>query len=826
MKNKLQELIKNNKFSINGFGKRMLALMLAMAMILCLAACKKNESGEEQKQDDPALVDPAAELKLELSQLPRIDGATAMLPYYKEMVARICGVTEEEAASHILCTTTNNAYYNLIEGNVDMIFCAPPSEDQMAFAKNAGFTFGSEQVLNSGFVFFVNKANPVKSLTKQQIHDIYAGKITNWKEVGGNDEEIIAYQRSEGSGSQSGLYQHVIPQYEVMEAPTEYKIEAMAGIVDAVAEYNNSSAAIGYSYYYYVTQMHYQDDVKLIAIDGVVPNNETISTGLYPFISRTSVFFNKDVAEDSVVRKIVAWCASSAGEKLAEDLGYVPSKDAKTVIPAYKTVKPTKKIINTITYNNISTEKIVTKTDEWGYDDMSYLQISGLKDTKVQEKINKTILDTYNKFVSEPAVSKYVGGAKKSEGKNVELSHMWMSVENNCNNILSIEVVAGFEGPGYDPSYQETECLNFDLNTGKLIKVTDLFDNKTNGLEYINASLWEQLRKNGDTEDYMFDRLCLTAPFPGITEDQKFFCDFQNGIVTLVFDYETPYIYVNEYPVSASVSLEGYSDFGKFVSKKAIYEDEKVVKGLVSQDLGIGKPVNMGRNLDFGTRNMWAMGQCVTYDNLPDYINEIAKGNEQSIKKLYDDSIAAYDKFDSEGKEAWGDLNVYTDVSRIGKYYTVWEGYVGTISVSDYVSSEFVNFDESHSYIFKEGSPDRLYISDMFTDKENYKDALKAAMHKSVEMDGVRNIYHDDGTSEEIVLDPNSEEVTAIINAAVDNIKGFSLHSDYISLNYDNVEALYYDNVQLGSEYLWSYCSIVNLINYSCFEDGVLNIFD
>ncbi len=60
-----------------------------------------------------------------------------------------------------------------------------------------------EPVAKEGFVFVVSKDNPVESLTQQQIRDIYSGKITNWSEVGGNDEEIIPYQRNNDSGSQN-----------------------------------------------------------------------------------------------------------------------------------------------------------------------------------------------------------------------------------------------------------------------------------------------------------------------------------------------------------------------------------------------------------------------------------------------------------------------------------------------------------------------------------------------------------------------------------------------------------------------------------------------
>ena len=69
--------------------------------------------------------------------------------------------------------------------------------------------------------------------------------------------DIIAYQRPNNSGSQTVMYHYIISEDEIMEAPTEMKISEMGGIIDAVASYENSEGAIGYSYYYYVTSMHY-----------------------------------------------------------------------------------------------------------------------------------------------------------------------------------------------------------------------------------------------------------------------------------------------------------------------------------------------------------------------------------------------------------------------------------------------------------------------------------------------------------------------------------------------------------------------------------------
>ena len=323
----------------NRYIRTALAALLALCLALSLAACgEKPAQPAGPSQGGSAGQDPQgggsaegeirqASLKLSKEELTVIDGATAMLPYYKAAVARILGVSEDEAASYVLCSKTDGAYSRLIEKSCDMVFCALPSESQVQWAADSGVEFESVDILNSGFVFFVNKDNPVDGLSSEQIHDIYAGKITNWKEVGGNDEPIEAFQRSEGSGSQTGLYLHVISPEELMPAPTEKMIGAMEGIIDVVANFDSGKGAIGYSYYYYVVNMHYDEDIKMIAVDGVMPDPETIGDGSYPYISRTCAVFRSDEPEDSNVRKIAEWCHGPEGCALAEELGYVPNRE-------------------------------------------------------------------------------------------------------------------------------------------------------------------------------------------------------------------------------------------------------------------------------------------------------------------------------------------------------------------------------------------------------------------------------------------------------------------------------------------------------------------
>ena len=186
--------------------------------------------------------------------------------------------------------------------------------------------------MNEGFLFFVNENNPVKSLTTEQIRKIYSGKIKNWKELGGNDNEIIPYQRELNSGSQSGMLKLVMKDTPIMEARKENIIEGMQAIVNLVSDYDNGENSIGYSYYYYATTMYddidssVTDRIRFVAVDGVEPSAKTIQDGTYPIRTAYYIVINKAEKENSDVRKLVNTMLSDWGQDVAEEAGYVSIK--------------------------------------------------------------------------------------------------------------------------------------------------------------------------------------------------------------------------------------------------------------------------------------------------------------------------------------------------------------------------------------------------------------------------------------------------------------------------------------------------------------------
>lgn len=263
-----------------------------------------------------------AEAKYTYETYPKIDGSTATLPLSYALASNMLGISQNQAEIITKHSKTENAYNNLISGKADMLITGQPNAERIAKAKEQGVEFETYDFALDGFVFMINKENPVTSLTTQQIQDIYQGKITNWKEVGGNDAQIIPFQRNEDSGSQAHMRNDFMKGLKMIDPKTN-RINAMGEIIDMVAEYDNAKDSIGYTVYYYLSKMHTSDNVKALGVDGVIPTDETIRTGEYPYIIRYSIVIRKDEPQDSEVRKIIEFLKSDEGKALVKNTGFV-----------------------------------------------------------------------------------------------------------------------------------------------------------------------------------------------------------------------------------------------------------------------------------------------------------------------------------------------------------------------------------------------------------------------------------------------------------------------------------------------------------------------
>ncbi len=249
--------------------------------------------------------------------LVRVDASLATQPL---MDAYVEGLKDYNLKKDY--TNTDPAYTKLINGETDLIIVTEPSSDELKRASDAGVELEVTPVVNEGFVFFTNVNNLVNGLSLKEIQDIYTDKITNWNQVGGDNAKIIAYQRPENSGSQTGMLSLVMKDKKIKEPKREEYIESMAGIIDAVANYDNSKDSIGYSYYYYATTMYGNENIKFLAVDGVSPNHDTIKDESYPLITAYYIVTLKGT-KNTAVSKVKKAMLESEGQEIARNAGYI-----------------------------------------------------------------------------------------------------------------------------------------------------------------------------------------------------------------------------------------------------------------------------------------------------------------------------------------------------------------------------------------------------------------------------------------------------------------------------------------------------------------------
>lgn len=264
-------------------------------------------------EEDSEVVKINSSLTLE-GNLPVLDGAAALYPVFSAFVNAVYpensvsfngeSFTPESALQF---SNTRGAYKAVADGTADIIFCAKPSAEQLAYAEEKGAELELVPIGCEAFVFLVNKNNPVDGLTSEQVRKIYSGEITRWSEVGGDSALIDALQRNEGSGSQTSMLSFM--------GDTEMKRNPMGFM----------GSAIGYSYRYYVEGIVENGGVKMLALDGVYPDRQNVANGSYPIIGNLYAVYDKSNPNPNIP-VLIDWILSEEGQRIVEESGYSPLK--------------------------------------------------------------------------------------------------------------------------------------------------------------------------------------------------------------------------------------------------------------------------------------------------------------------------------------------------------------------------------------------------------------------------------------------------------------------------------------------------------------------
>jgi phosphate transport system substrate-binding protein len=160
-----------------------------------------------------------------------------------------------------------------------------------------------------GVAVAVNPGNPVKALTAQQVKDIFAGKITNWKQVGGKDASINLFTRDEASGTRETFWKKLLKKGPIADKANV--VASNGAMKTAVAQDPN---AIG----------HLDATVVGVKLDGVDPTQENAKSGKYPVVRL--LYMNTKGEPTPLVKAFIDYIKGPEGAKLVVKHGYIPVK--------------------------------------------------------------------------------------------------------------------------------------------------------------------------------------------------------------------------------------------------------------------------------------------------------------------------------------------------------------------------------------------------------------------------------------------------------------------------------------------------------------------
>jgi len=214
-------------------------------------------------------------------------------------------------------TGSGDGAASLVDGRCDIAMMSrfmKPKEFKQATTGDNAFLPVAHVIAMDGVCVIVHPSNPINELTSEQVRNIYTGKIKNWSELGGPDSTIVPISRDTSSGTYE-TFENLVMNKEKMAGHVEY----VNSNPQAHARVKFTKGAVGYVGLGFV-----DNKVKALKIDGVTPNQSTISSGKYP-VSRPLFLFTKNYPKlGSLVHEFCTFYLKEKGQEIIESKGFVP----------------------------------------------------------------------------------------------------------------------------------------------------------------------------------------------------------------------------------------------------------------------------------------------------------------------------------------------------------------------------------------------------------------------------------------------------------------------------------------------------------------------
>lgn len=243
-----------------------------------------------------------------------IEGSTTVGPI-ADGFAEVFKTMYPDVAITVNKSGSGNGATALIDSRCDIATMSrfmKESEFKEAVAK--GVLPVAHAIAMDGVCIIVHPSNSIDALTRSQVCDIYTGKYTNWKQLGGPDTPIVIISRDTSSGTYDTFESFVMK-----EAKMASNVEQVSSNPQMLARVQSTRGAIGYVGYGFV-----KTGVKAITLDGIKASVQTILNGQYPISRPLFMFTNGYPKLGSITQKFVSFYLTEEGQEVIEDKGFVP----------------------------------------------------------------------------------------------------------------------------------------------------------------------------------------------------------------------------------------------------------------------------------------------------------------------------------------------------------------------------------------------------------------------------------------------------------------------------------------------------------------------
>jgi phosphate transport system substrate-binding protein len=270
-------------------------MVVAISLVLSAAA----QAQQADKKDDKAIV---------------IEGSTTVGPIAEGFAAALMKIHPDTRIT-VNASGSGDGAAALIDGRAQVASMSRFMKvKEFKAAVDKGVTPVAHAVAMDGVAVVVHPSNPVGKLTTEQLRKIYAGEITNWKQLGGADRSIVVVSRDTNSGTYETFNEKVMGGKALVKSAEYVKSTAQAK-----ASVQGTEGAIAY-----VGIGYLDDKVRAVAIDGVSVNRKTVANGSYPIARPLFLFTNGYPAPGTMLFTLVTFHLTEMGQEIIEAKGFVP----------------------------------------------------------------------------------------------------------------------------------------------------------------------------------------------------------------------------------------------------------------------------------------------------------------------------------------------------------------------------------------------------------------------------------------------------------------------------------------------------------------------